>query len=120
PSRGAGTESSSTARDSAPAAPPARDSPRVLPRRLVRPWDGLIPPVEIILDEICRADARVDRSTAHESWRSGEIGMQENEQNRAEVRSIVAAVDAAVVDRLLQGAVDLHVHSGPSIMARQL
>ena len=46
--------------------------------------------------------------------------MAANEQNREEVRRIIAAIDPAVVDRLLHGAIDLHVHSGPSIMARQL
>ncbi len=43
-----------------------------------------------------------------------------SEENRAEVRNLIAGIDDAVVDRLLQGAVDLHVHSGPSTMARQL
>ena len=46
--------------------------------------------------------------------------MAENDQNRAEARRIIAGADPATVDRLLQGAVDLHVHSGPSTMARQL
>lgn len=46
--------------------------------------------------------------------------MAANDENRAEARRIIAGIDPAVVDRLMQGAVDLHVHSGPSTMARQL
>ncbi|WP_196258136.1 DUF6282 family protein [Pelagibacterium limicola] len=46
--------------------------------------------------------------------------MSSKEENRAEVRKIIATVDAGVVDGLLKGAIDLHVHSGPSVMARQL
>ena len=46
--------------------------------------------------------------------------MAENDENRAEARRIIAGIDPATVDRLLQGAIDLHVHSGPSTMARQL
>ena len=46
--------------------------------------------------------------------------MAENEDNRAEARRIIAGVDPATIDRLMQGAIDLHVHSGPSTMARQL
>ncbi|MGB3338927.1 MAG: DUF6282 family protein [Devosia sp.] len=46
--------------------------------------------------------------------------MAENDENRAEARRIIAEIDPATVDRLLQGAIDLHVHSGPSTMARQL
>jgi hypothetical protein len=46
--------------------------------------------------------------------------MAENDENRAEARRIIAGIDPAVIDRLMQGAVDLHVHSGPSTMARQL
>ena len=42
------------------------------------------------------------------------------EENRAAVRELIAGIDDAVVDRLLKGAVDLHVHSGPSTMARQV
>lgn len=42
------------------------------------------------------------------------------EENRARVRELIADIDDARVDALMQGAVDLHVHSGPSIMARQL
>ncbi|WEX10939.1 DUF6282 family protein [Chelativorans sp. AA-79] len=43
-----------------------------------------------------------------------------SEKNRAEVRALIANIDDAIVDELLQGAVDLHVHSGPSTMPRQL
>jgi hypothetical protein len=39
---------------------------------------------------------------------------------RDEARALIAQIDDAVADRLLQGAVDLHVHSGPSTMARQV
>lgn len=46
--------------------------------------------------------------------------MSAKDENRAEVRRIIEAVDPAIVDGLLKGAVDLHVHSGPSVMARQL
>lgn len=46
--------------------------------------------------------------------------MADNDENRAEARRIIATIDPAVVDRLLKGAIDLHVHSGPSVMARQL
>jgi hypothetical protein len=46
--------------------------------------------------------------------------MAENDENRAEARRIIAGIDPAVIDRLMQGAIDLHVHSGPSTMARQL
>lgn len=42
------------------------------------------------------------------------------EENRAAVRELIAGIDDAVVDALLKGAVDLHVHSGPSTMARQV
>ncbi|MFV1528366.1 MULTISPECIES: DUF6282 family protein [unclassified Phaeobacter] len=41
-------------------------------------------------------------------------------QNREEFRALIADVDDVVVDRLMVGAVDLHVHSGPSIMERQI
>jgi hypothetical protein len=44
--------------------------------------------------------------------------MAENDENRAEARRIIATIDPATIDRLLQGAIDLHVHSGPSTMAR--
>lgn len=43
-----------------------------------------------------------------------------SDENRAEVRALIANIDDAVVDGLMQGAVDLHVHSGPSTMPRQL
>lgn len=43
-----------------------------------------------------------------------------SEENRAEVRALVSTIDDSVADALLQGAVDLHIHSGPSTMARQL
>lgn len=46
--------------------------------------------------------------------------MAGGEENRAEARRLVASVDQAIVDRLMKGAIDLHVHSGPSTMARQL
>lgn len=42
------------------------------------------------------------------------------EENRARVRELIADIDDARADALMQGAVDLHVHSGPSIMARQV
>jgi len=40
--------------------------------------------------------------------------------NREQLRALIAEVDDATVDNLLVGAVDLHVHSGPSIMDRQV
>ncbi len=43
-----------------------------------------------------------------------------SEENRAQVRAMIAGIDDAVVDGLMQGALDLHVHSGPSTMSRQL
>ncbi len=46
--------------------------------------------------------------------------MTDKDENRAEARRIIATIDSAIVDRLMQGAIDLHVHSGPSTMARQL
>jgi hypothetical protein len=39
---------------------------------------------------------------------------------QAKVHVTVPEVDAALVDRLMLGAVDLHVHSGPSLMPRRL
>nr|WP_306267253.1 DUF6282 family protein [Pararhizobium sp. IMCC3301] len=42
------------------------------------------------------------------------------ESNRAKLRELIAEVDNRKVDKLMQGAVDLHVHSGPSIMERQV
>lgn len=44
----------------------------------------------------------------------------DSQGNREEVRRLVAEIDDAVADRLLRGAVDLHVHSGPSTMPRQV
>src|SRR5690606_3800699 len=41
-------------------------------------------------------------------------------QNREEARRLMAGVDEEVAARLLRGALDLHVHSGPSTMPRQL
>lgn len=46
--------------------------------------------------------------------------MSARDENRTEARRIIEGVDPARVDQLIKGAVDLHVHSGPSIMARQL
>ena len=43
-----------------------------------------------------------------------------SKSNREEVRKLIAGIDDKVVDGLMKGAVDLHVHSGPSIMARQV
>ena len=40
--------------------------------------------------------------------------------NREAVRDLISTIDDAIVDGLMQGAVDLHVHSGPSTMARQV
>lgn len=40
--------------------------------------------------------------------------------NREAARALMAGIDDAQVDRLMRGAVDLHVHSGPSTMARQV
>ncbi len=39
---------------------------------------------------------------------------------RAEAKAIMAGADEAVVAELMKGAVDLHVHSGPSTMSRML
>jgi len=44
----------------------------------------------------------------------------DSESNRIKVRELVSGVDNGIVDALMQGAVDLHVHSGPSIMDRQV
>jgi len=41
-------------------------------------------------------------------------------RNREEARRLIAGVDEDVAARLLKGALDLHVHSGPSTMPRQL
>lgn len=43
-----------------------------------------------------------------------------SDENRAEVRALIADIDDTVVDGLMKGALDLHVHSGPSTMERQL
>jgi len=42
------------------------------------------------------------------------------EENRKRMREMIAGIDDGRVDALMQGAIDLHVHSGPSIMARQV
>jgi hypothetical protein len=42
------------------------------------------------------------------------------EENRREARRLMETVDDARANALLVGAVDLHVHSGPSVMARQV
>ena len=41
-------------------------------------------------------------------------------QNREAARKLIAQIDDATANRLLKGALDLHVHSGPSTMPRQL
>ena len=41
-------------------------------------------------------------------------------ENRETVRALTSGVDDALASRLLEGALDLHVHSGPSTMARQV
>lgn len=41
-------------------------------------------------------------------------------QWRNEARALIDTIEGARVDALMQGAVDLHVHSGPSTMPRQL
>ncbi|CDZ26876.1 DUF6282 family protein [Neorhizobium galegae] len=41
-------------------------------------------------------------------------------RNRQEVRRLIAGVDDELASTLLRGAVDLHVHSGPSTMPRKL
>jgi len=41
-------------------------------------------------------------------------------RNRDEARTLVATIDDAHANRLLKGALDLHVHSGPSTMPRQV
>ena len=46
--------------------------------------------------------------------------MATSEQNREEARRLMAGVDEDLASRLLRGALDLHVHSGPSTMPRQL
>ena len=42
------------------------------------------------------------------------------EANREKLRILIADVEDTRVDKLMVGAVDLHVHSGPSIMERQV
>lgn len=42
------------------------------------------------------------------------------EQNREAVRGLIAEIDDERANRLLKGALDLHVHSGPSTMERQV
>jgi hypothetical protein len=46
--------------------------------------------------------------------------MGTSEENREEARRLIAGIDDDVAARLLKGAIDLHVHSGPSTMPRQL
>jgi hypothetical protein len=41
-------------------------------------------------------------------------------ENRARVREMIAPIAEDRVDALMKGALDLHVHSGPSIMERQI
>ncbi len=41
-------------------------------------------------------------------------------KNREEARRLMATIDDATANRLLHGALDLHVHSGPSTMPRAL
>lgn len=43
-----------------------------------------------------------------------------SDENRTQVRAMIADIDDTIVDGLMKGALDLHVHSGPSIMERQL
>lgn len=43
-----------------------------------------------------------------------------SDENRAQVRAMIAEIDDKIVDGLMKGALDLHVHSGPSTMERQL
>lgn len=45
---------------------------------------------------------------------------EELNRNREEVRRLIAGIDDATANGLLKGALDLHVHSGPSTMPRQL
>lgn len=44
----------------------------------------------------------------------------ETARNREEARNLIATIDDARADALLEGAYDLHVHSGPSTMPRQV
>ena len=43
-----------------------------------------------------------------------------SDENRARVRAMIADIDDGIVDELMKGALDLHVHSGPSTMERQI
>lgn len=45
---------------------------------------------------------------------------EDTKRNREEVRRLIAGVDEALAASLLRGSLDLHVHSGPSTMPRQL
>lgn len=45
---------------------------------------------------------------------------EDTKRNREEVRALIAGVDDGRAAALLRGALDLHVHSGPSTMPRQL
>lgn len=45
---------------------------------------------------------------------------EDTKRNRQEVRALIAGVDEERAAALLRGALDLHVHSGPSTMPRQL
>ncbi|MCK8779237.1 DUF6282 family protein [Rhizobium sp. NTR19] len=44
----------------------------------------------------------------------------DTKRNREEVRRLIAGVDEALAASILRGALDLHVHSGPSTMPRQI
>jgi len=46
--------------------------------------------------------------------------IEDTKRNREEVRRLIAGVDEALAASLLRGALDLHVHSGPSTMPRQI
>lgn len=46
--------------------------------------------------------------------------MGTSQENREQARSLIAGVDEDAAARVLKGALDLHVHSGPSTMPRQL
>ncbi|QQR38453.1 DUF6282 family protein [Devosia rhizoryzae] len=46
--------------------------------------------------------------------------MGTSQENREQARGLMAGVDEAAAARVLKGALDLHVHSGPSTMPRQL
>lgn len=38
------------------------------------------------------------------------------ENNHPKLRELIADIDDAAVDKLMQGAVDLHVHFGPRVI----